>query len=193
MGVKISLDNIIENEFSRFTDRLESLKEVNSIRKLQPETITEVEILNRIKSTMEEIRKITQSIDRDCNYLLRNQEGLTESQLDLFKKAVKTTTFKSFAMLPDPYPETDEAYKNFKEPLELLEAVEKVQNHMIRVVEESYEDLIDYPYYEATDKVYQAIYEDLRECADDYAITDTACREAVCSYFDTFFKRVCVG
>ena len=193
MGIKITLDSIIEDEFPRFTDRLESLKEMNRIRKERPEMMTDVEMLNRMKSTMEEIRKLTQGIDRDCNYLLRNQEGLTETQFDLFKKAVRTTTFKSFAMLPDPYPETEEAYKNFKEPPELLKAVKGVQDHMIQAVEESYEDLIDYPYYEATNKVYQSIEEDLSECAGVYAITDTACREAVCSYLDTFFKRICVG
>lgn len=193
MRVQISLDHIMNDRLSLFKEKLDSLKKVNAVREAQPEIITEVDMLNRTKLMMAEIRKLTESIDRDCNHLLRNQEDLAEKQLDLYKKTVRATTFKSFAMLPDPYPETEEAYKNFKEPPELLEAVKGVQDLMISAVEESYDDLRDYPFYEATGKVYESIEADLRECADIYAITDTACRESICSYFDTFFKRICVG
>ena len=109
-----------------------------------------------------------------------------------FENEIRSTTFESFALLPQPFPYTEEEWENFIAPPELESAVKKIQNLMISVVRKRYKDLIKYNYLDATATVYHEIVGDLNRAAGHYGISDTASREEVCYRFDNFFKKVCI-
>ena len=109
-----------------------------------------------------------------------------------FENEIRSTTFESFALLPKPYPVTDEEWENFVTPPELELAVKKVQNIIISVVRKRYKDLIKYNYLDATATIYHEIAGNLRRAAGHYGIGDTASREEVCYRIGDFFKKVCI-
>ena len=110
-----------------------------------------------------------------------------------FEKKIKNTTWEDFALLPDPYPWSDEAVKNFVVPQELQLAVEKIQDIIIAAVKETYESITRYSFFEAADLVYWNIDNDLDKVAGKYGVTDTTSRERICEYLDDFFKDFCTG
>ena len=131
----------VQNLNIRLTDMKEKLAAIGEITDFESGDVSEVERLNFIKDTMKSIRNLSNIADHYCSDLLNVCEGLPEKQLELFKKKVRETTFESFAMLPDPYPETELERKNFVAPPELEAAVKKVQDIMISVVEENFDSL----------------------------------------------------
>ena len=155
----------------------------------QPD-LTKVEMLNKTLNSIEIIEKDLNRIKRDTNHKLVCIP--LPDRFELFRDEIQKTTFKSFSLLPDPYPETEEEYKNYQPDSELQTAVQKIQELILDETEKRYMDLAEHGYqpWEAAEKVYENIARELEAAAGKYGVSDTASRDTIWVRLERFFETV---
>ena len=166
---------------------------INNLKKSVDQNKEDVILLNEVINIASLIKQDAIDTEKHCKFKLRYVDKFEDKQFELFKKDIENTTFKSYSLIPNPYPETEEEYAKYESSIEAQKVVNQIQKIILDEVEREYNNLKYKSYFDATNIIYDTIEPRLSECADKYGITDTAVRESICYRIDKFFKAICVG